>query len=111
MGFSHPEKRIAILWAGPARGKGEKKGRFALLIKEERKQRRREEGREGEGEEGGAGWGRQSEDREERKTETLAASAVMVAPRHTEAEREAGSGPIDWKLPGGKPHTCSADRA
>ena len=34
IGFSHGEKRIAILWAGPAKGKGEEKGRFALLIEE-----------------------------------------------------------------------------
>lgn len=41
VGSSHQEKRIAILWAGPAK----RKERFALLI-EERRQRRREEVRE-----------------------------------------------------------------
>lgn len=46
---SHREKRIAILQAGPAEGKREEKGRFALLIGEERRQEKggREGGQEG----------------------------------------------------------------
>ena len=36
VGFSHGEKRIEILWARPAKGRGEKKERFALLIEAKR---------------------------------------------------------------------------
>lgn len=47
VGFSHGEKRIAILWARPAKGRGEKKERFALLIEARRQG--------GEGRKGGCG--------------------------------------------------------
>lgn len=48
IGSSHQEKRITILWAGPAKRKGRKKGRFALLIEKTEEKGGSQREREGE---------------------------------------------------------------
>lgn len=85
------EKRgIAILWARPAKGEREKKERFALLI-EARRQGRREEG-------GGERKCKQEQARRQRHGTSRKDRDPWLPHSGDEAEREAGSGPLEEKL-------------